>query len=198
MLQEKQKKKWGGKFLDLPSFYCTRQENNNKKNLQKPKTYCSLSNAVLRQQAKCSLNCSKEICSKELQPPRKKKKNLGIAWNVICFLFCFLPKSQNMFDSSDKLDILDVYKCWKVCLHPNFFCFSACFPVPCVSCWLVSKSFFFILIQSGYLELKLNRVVLHFYNSMSPKSMYLKEPSKKLFSKVVCAASYRKTARWTK
>lgn len=59
------------------------------KNLQKPKTYCSLSNAVLGQQAKCSLKCSKEICSKDLQPPSKKNPlALHEMSFVSCFVFC--------------------------------------------------------------------------------------------------------------
>lgn len=164
--------KRGGKFLDLPSFYCTMQENQ-KRNLKPTAPYQTLfsgsrQNVIWSAQRKSVPKSSNLLVKKP-----------GIAWNVICFLFCFLYKSQNTFDPFDKLDILDLYKCWKVCLHPNFLCFSACFPVPCVLCWLVSKSFFIIWIQSGYLELKLNWVVLHFlYFYVTQVCVYLFEKSK--------------------
>lgn len=61
------------------------------KNLQKPKTDCSLSNTLLRQQAKCYLKCSKEIFSKELQPPSKKNH---LALHEMCHLFLVLFFAQ--------------------------------------------------------------------------------------------------------
>lgn len=134
------------------------------KNLQKPKPYCSSANKMHSLLSYSSQNVIWSAWSKSV--PKSSNLLVKKPWHYIkchlfLFFFFFLHKSQKTFDLSDKLDMLALYECWKVCLYPNWLCSSACFPVPCVLCWLVSKSFFNIWIQSAYFELKLSRVVLH-------------------------------------